>query len=112
MAIIGRHKNGWNSKYLPSRTRLADLIIFPDDAHYFILDYPDATKPYAPDASPVLARRYSRLLMNRADLVITEMLTRETGVIDFDSAIKEAKVEDIIEKFRKAGFTRTSYRSI
>jgi hypothetical protein len=51
VAIIGRHKNGWERKYLPSKTRPADLIILPDDDHYFILEYPDVTKPYAPDRS-------------------------------------------------------------
>lgn len=105
VAVIGRHKSGWESKYLPSKTSQSDLIILPDDAHYFILEYPQAAKPYDPSASPVLARRYSRLLKNTKDPVINEMLTRETGVIDYESAAQEAKVEEVIARYRKAGFS-------
>lgn len=102
--IIGRHKNGWELKYLPLKTNPAELTILPDDSHYFILEYPDPSKPYAYDASPVLTHRYSRLLKNASDSVIQTILTQETGTIDFESATQEAKVEEVIAKYRKAGF--------
>jgi hypothetical protein len=105
VVIAGRHKQGWEGKYLPIRFDPAQLILLPDDAHYAILDYPDSSKPYDPNASPVLARRYSRLLKNTADPVISAMLSAESGAIDFASAEEEAKIEEIIGKYRKAGFT-------
>jgi hypothetical protein len=105
VVIIGRSKNGMDRKYLPSGTNRAELSLLPEDDKYFILEYPEAHKSYAPDKSPVLALRYSRLLKNSADPAIDEMLSKETGVIDFASAIKEAKVEEVIAKYRKAGFS-------
>jgi hypothetical protein len=103
VVIVGRRKHGWEGKYLPLKVNPADLILLPDDAHYSILDYPDASTPYDPGGSPVLARRYSRLLKPTADPVIDSMLSKESGTIDFSSATTEAKVDEIIQKYRKSG---------
>ncbi|PEJ22409.1 hypothetical protein COF81_13105 [Bacillus pseudomycoides] len=104
VVIVGRRKQEKKDKYLPLGVKPDDLILLPDEDHYFILDYPSPSTPYDPGASPVLARRYSRLLKGNADPVITAMLTQESGDIDFASANEEAKVEEIIAKYRKAGF--------
>ena len=105
VAVVGRHKDGWASKYLPERVPVTDMIVLPDDSHYFLLNYPDASKPYDPNASPVLARRYSRLLKNKADRVIKGLIDGELGDIDTESAAAEEQVEKIIEKHRAAGLT-------
>jgi hypothetical protein len=105
VVIVGRRKQEKKDKYLPLGVKPDDLVLLPDDDHYFILDYPSPSIPYNPEASPVLARRYSRLLKGSADPVITAMLTQESGAIDFASANEEAKVEEIIAKYRKAGFS-------
>jgi hypothetical protein len=104
VAVVGRHKQGWEAKYLPLRLDPAQLILLPDDAHYSILDYPNGSKPFDPNASHVWARRYSRLLKNTADPVINAMLSQESGTIDFASATEEARIEEVIAKYRKAGF--------
>lgn len=104
--IIGRRKGKeWKDKYLPAEVDSTDLILLPDDAHYSILDYPDASKLYNPDASPVLRLRYSRLLKSSDDPVIEEILSKEMGVVDFASAQKEGKVEEIVANYRKANFS-------
>ena len=102
VAIVGRHKDGWETKYLPERVAINDLIVFPDDPNYFLLNYPDAKKPYDPNASPILARRYSRLLKNKADTVAKGLVGGTFGDRDPDSALAEEKVEKIIEKHRAA----------
>ena len=102
VAILGRHKQGWESKYMPQQVDPSGLILLPDEANYGLLEYP----PRAYDStSLILKRRYSRLLKNAGDPIINKMLTQETGVIDYASAISEAKVDEIIGKFRKMGFT-------
>ncbi|PFP69927.1 hypothetical protein COK07_29460 [Bacillus thuringiensis] len=103
VAIIGRRKEQWRNKYLPDRIATADLILLPDDKHSFILDYPNPSTPYDPSASPVLVRRYSRLLKHKTDPIINKILTQESGVIDYKSAEREARVEEIIDKLRKEG---------
>ncbi|RFB44447.1 hypothetical protein [Bacillus sp. dmp10] len=100
IAIVGRRTLEKKNKYLPLGVNPGDLILLPDESHYSILDYP----PYNRNSSLVLKRRYSRLLKGSSDPIINTMLTQESGVIDFASANEEAKVEDIILKYRKAGF--------
>ncbi|MFC5401161.1 hypothetical protein [Cohnella soli] len=104
VAIIGRRKNGWQSKYLPDKVPASELILLPDDSHYPMLDYPDPSKPYDPNKFPVLARRYSRLLHGDKDAVIDRILSQDNGVVDQRSIEREAKVEEIIYKLRKSGF--------
>jgi hypothetical protein len=103
VAILGRRKQNFEAKYFPERVNPGDLILLPDDAHYSLFEYPP--KAYGPNVSPVLRRRYSRLLGKVSDdAVISAMLSQETGVIDFAGADDEGKVEEIISKYRKQGF--------
>jgi hypothetical protein len=103
VAILGRRKQNFEAKYLPERVDVRDLILLPDDAHYSLFEYPP--KAFGPDVSPVLRRRYSRLLGKVSDdPVISALLSQETGVIDFAGAADEAKVDETISKFRKQGF--------
>ena len=105
VAIIARRKNGWDGKYLPTGVRPSDLILLPDDANYTLLDYPDASKPYDPARSPVLARRYSRLLKGKSDKVLDAILGSSGNVVDLPSVQQELKVEAIIVDLRKRGLT-------
>jgi hypothetical protein len=103
VAIIGRHKDGWEQTYLPERVNAGEMIVLPDDAHYFLLKYPEPSKPYDPNASPVLARRYSRLLKNKADRVIKGLISGALGDVDTKSAVVEERVEKVIDKYRADG---------
>jgi hypothetical protein len=103
VAVVGRHKAGWEQKYLPEGISVGDLIVLPDDSHYFLLTYPDPARPYDPNVSPVLAYRYSRLLKNKADRVIKALIGGALGDVDADSAVAEEQVEKIIEKHRAIG---------
>lgn len=103
VAIVGRHKDGWEHKYLPERVNAADLVVLPDDSHYFLLNYPEQSKAYDPGSSPVLVRRYSRLLKNKSDPVIKGLLSGTIGDFDTESALAEERVEQLIEKYRRAG---------
>lgn len=103
IAIIGRRKHGWETKYLPFGVKPDSLILLPDDANYFLLDYPDPSKPYDPYRSSVLARRYSRLLKGKDDPVLDIILGSEGSDIDIDSVKQELKIEDIIAGMRKRG---------
>lgn len=105
VAVVGRHKDGWEHKYLPTGVRVTDMIVLPEDSLYFLLNYPDPSRPYDPNASPVLARRYSRLLKNKADRIVKELIGGQIGEVDAESAIAEEQVEKIIEKHRAAGLT-------
>ena len=105
VAIIARRKNGWDGKYLPTGVRPSDLILLPDDANYTLLDYPDASKPYDPARSPVLARRYSRLLKGKSDKVLDAILGSSGNVVDLPSVQQELKVEAIVADLRKRGLT-------
>jgi hypothetical protein len=103
VAIIARRRQGWDRKYLPERVSPGDLILLPDDRNYTLLDYPDPSRPYDPFRSPVLARRYSRLLKPKSDPVLDEILGGDSANVDLASAQEEAKVEDIIAAMRKRG---------
>lgn len=105
VAIIARRRDGWDRKYLPAGVRVADLILLPDDANYTLLDYPDPSKPYDPARSPVLARRYSRLLRGKSDKVIDAILGSSGNVIDLASVQQEVQIEAIIADLRKRGLT-------
>ena len=103
--VVGRHKDGWEHKYLPEGVPDSDRLALPDDAHYSLLNYPDPSKSYDPNASPVLARRYSRLLKNKSDRVIQGLISGALGDVDTESAAAEEQVEKIIDKHRAAGLT-------
>lgn len=105
VAIIARRKRGWAGKYLPAGVRTSDLILLPNDANYTLLDYPDASTPYDPVRSPILARRYSRLLKGKSDKVLDAILGSAGSVIDMPSVQAELKVEKIIADLRKRGLT-------
>ncbi|MEQ1741960.1 MAG: hypothetical protein ABL869_05610 [Candidatus Nitrotoga sp.] len=105
VVLIGRHKHGWEAKYLPKGVNPASLVLLPNDANYGILDYPEPSKSYNLAASPVLVRRYSRLLKPTADNVVNKIRSGETEPIDYASTGKEAQVDDFIAKQRKDGLT-------
>lgn len=105
VVIVARHEGGWAGKYLPPTGAQPNLWILPDEAHKFLLDYPDPSKTYSEGRSPVWVRRYARLLRGAADPVIASMLTKETGIIDLESAEMEAAVDAIIASFRKRGLS-------
>jgi hypothetical protein len=104
VVLVGRRTQGKDAKYLPEGVDKANLILLPDDAHYDILKYPSDSATYDPNASPVLARRYSRLLHNLSDRVIDEILSSASGPVDLASANAEGKVEEIIRSYRQKGY--------
>lgn len=102
--IVGRHKKGWENKYLPEGVDKNKIGILPENVDYFIIDYPNPQIPYNPTGSPILKYRYSRLLESKNDIVIKELLSGSAGDKDPDSAIKEEKIEKLIEIYRSKGF--------
>jgi hypothetical protein len=101
VVVVGRYRER-PRKYLPEG-RANGIVTLPDAANYHVLSYPLPSGKVA-SLHPLIARRYARLL-DSADVVRTMLLSEDE--VNEDAAVvnQEAKVEDVLDRYRAKGMS-------
>ncbi|WP_329394840.1 hypothetical protein [Streptomyces melanogenes] len=104
VVVIGRWRERPRS-FLPDGKR-DGITVLPDDANYYLLDYPlPAGKPVSA-AHLVIQHRYSRLVDGKHDIALDEILgSTDPRTVDSPTIKSELAVDAVIENYRKAGMS-------
>lgn len=104
VVVIGRWREQPH-RFLPGGKR-DGIIVLPNDANYYLLDYPLPPGKRLPDAHPVVRHRYSRLVDGKHDIALDQILgSEDPRTVDPPTIKSELAVDRAIDGYRKAGLT-------